>query len=40
MSWGKTEKYFLGLDLGQQSDYTAISILERLPDREGAEYHY
>jgi hypothetical protein len=32
-------KFFIGLDLGQANDYTALSILERLPDKNGCIYH-
>jgi len=32
-------KFFVGLDLGQVSDYTALTILERLPDKKGSIYH-
>lgn len=35
-------RYFVGLDLGQQRDYTAISVLERLPRSDesgGPELH-
>lgn len=34
-------KFFIGLDLGQANDYTALSILERLkPEGDGKEHTY
>lgn len=32
-------KFFLGLDLGQSSDYTALCVLERISDGKEAAYH-
>jgi hypothetical protein len=32
-------KFFVGLDLGQSQDYTALSILERLKNDKGDAYH-
>lgn len=32
-------KFFVGLDLGQANDYTALSILERIPAKGGYIYH-
>jgi hypothetical protein len=32
-------KFFVGLDLGQSQDYTALSILERLKNDTGSIYH-
>jgi hypothetical protein len=33
-------KFYLGLDLGQAADYTALGVLERLPGAGGAPAHY
>jgi hypothetical protein len=32
-------KFFVGLDLGQASDYTALTVLERLSGKSGSVYH-
>jgi len=32
-------KFFVGLDLGQSADYTALSILERLKNEKESVYH-
>jgi len=32
-------KFFVGLDLGQAQDYSALSVLERLPAKGGNVYH-
>ena len=32
-------KYFLGLDLGQSADYTALTIAERIPAEQEPSYH-
>jgi Terminase RNaseH-like domain len=32
-------RYYLGLDLGQAADYTALVIAERLPAEENPAYH-
>lgn len=32
-------KFFIGLDLGQASDFTALSVLERLANKGGFVYH-
>ena len=32
-------KYFLGLDLGQAADYTALVIAERIPTEDKPSYH-
>ncbi len=32
-------KFFVGLDLGQSNDYTALSVLERISDGKEASYH-
>jgi hypothetical protein len=35
-----TEEYYLGLDLGQSQDYTAITILEKEPQSEDTPSNY
>ncbi len=32
-------KFYVGLDLGQSNDYTAVSVLEKLTDQNEASYH-
>ena len=32
-------EFYIGLDLGQSSDFTALSVLERIGGRKEAVYH-